>query len=259
MQIWRRLSNQNQTVGWGSIAPLAIAVALLLPIGARADRPASYQYRAASIDGIGKFYYGREIAQVMGYAGASWLERPERAAEERPDWLVEDLPLSSTMTVADIGAGSGYLTRLLSPRVPGGRVYAVDVQPEMVGLLKAIAQRPEFGNVVPVQGAADDVQLPAGSIDLAVMVDVYHELEYPAEIMASVLKALKPDGRVVFVEYRAEDPSVPIKALHKMSEAQIRREMAGLPLAWEPGSERLPLQHLFVFRKREGPQFKAGY
>jgi SAM-dependent methyltransferase len=241
-----------RAVRWGLAVLLAVAFALVLPSGARADGPATYQYRAASVDGIGKFYYGREIAQVMGYAGVSWLERPERAAEERPDWLVEDLHLSPTMTVADIGAGSGYLTRLLSPRVPGGRVYAVDVQPEMVGLLKALAERPEFGNIVPVQGAADDVHLPAGSIDLAVMVDVYHELEYPAEVMAGVLKALKPNGRVVFVEYRAEDPSVPIKALHKMSEVQIRKEMAALPLVWERGSERLPLQHLFVFRKREG-------
>ena len=244
MQIWRRLS--NQPVGLGVIALLAVALAVA------ADGTATYQYRPASVDGIGKFYYGREIAHVMGYAGVPWLERPERAAEERTDWLVEDLHLSPRMTVADIGAGSGYLTRLLSPRVPDGRVYAVDVQPEMVGLLKALSDRPEFGNVVPVQGAADDVHLPAGSIDLAVMVDVYHELEFPAEVMASVLKALKPNGRVLFVEYRAEDPSVPIKALHKMSEAQIRKEMAGLPLVWEPGSERLPLQHLFVFRKREG-------
>jgi SAM-dependent methyltransferase len=230
---------------------LVLGVAIGLPGAVSADGPAVYQYRPASIDGIGKVYYGREIAHVMGYEGVPWLERPEREAEERPDWLVEDLHLSATMTVADIGAGSGYLTRLLSARVPGGHVYAIDVQPEMVALLKALAARPGYGNVLPLQGTADDVRLPAGSTDLAVMVDVYHELEYPAEIMASVLKALKPGGRVVFVEYRAEDPSVPIKALHKMSEAQIRKEMSGLPLVWERGSERLPLQHLFVFRKRE--------
>ena len=235
-----------------SFALLVAVFAFGLPGGARADGPATYQYRPASADGIGKFYYGREIAQVMGYAGVPWLERPERASEERPDWLVEDLHLSPTMTVADIGAGSGYLTRLLSPRVPGGRVYAVDVQPEMVGLLKALAARPGFGNVVPILGAADDARLPANSVDLAVMVDVYHELEYPAEVMRSVLKALKPAGRVAFVEYRAEDPSVPIKELHKMSEAQIRKEMSALPLVWERGSERLPLQHLFVFRRQDG-------
>jgi ubiquinone/menaquinone biosynthesis C-methylase UbiE len=154
------------------------------------------------------------------------------------------------MTVADIGAGSGYLTRLLSARVPDGRVYAVDVQPEMVGLLKSLAAQPGFGNVIPVQGAADDVRLPARSIDVAVLVDVYHELEYPAEVMTSLIAALKPNGRIVFVEYRAEDPAVPILALHKMSESQVRREMSGLPLVWERGSERLPLQHVIVFRKR---------
>lgn len=237
---------------WQAIALLLVVVAFGLAVRAKADDSASYQYRPASVDGIGKFYYGREIAHVMGYEGVSWLERPERASEERPDWLVEDLKLSPTMNVADIGAGSGYITRLLSPRVPGGHLYAVEVQPEMVDLLKSLAARPGFGNVVPIQGTAKDVRLPADSVDLALMVDVYHELEYPAEIMASVLKALKPGGRVVFVEYRAEDPSVPIKELHKMSEAQIRKEMSALPLVWERGSERLPLQHLFVFRKRAG-------
>jgi SAM-dependent methyltransferase len=238
----------------GALAALAafaaVAITSSVPAADGMDGPV-YQYHRASPDGIGKFYYGREIAHVMGYAGVSWLERPERAAEERPDWLVEELRLTPTMTVADIGAGSGYLTRLLSPRVPGGRVYAVDVQPEMVTLLRSLAAEPGYGNVVPVQGAANDVHLPAGSVDLAVMVDVYHELEYPAEVMASVLNALAPNGRVVFVEYRAEDPKVPIKALHKMSAAQIRKEMSGLPLVWEGGSERLPLQHLFVFRKRQ--------
>jgi SAM-dependent methyltransferase len=119
----------------------------------------------------------------------------------------------------------------------------------MVGLLKALAARKGFGNVIPIQGAADDVRLPTSSVDVAVLVDVYHELEYPAEVMASLLKALKPGGRIVFVEYRAEDPSVPILALHKMSEAQVQREMSALPLVPERGSERLPLQHLIVFRK----------
>jgi SAM-dependent methyltransferase len=234
---------------WSAMVLLLIAGACNAPGAAGADDPAAYQYRPASRDGIGKFYYGREIAHVMGYEGVPWLERPERATEERPDWLVEDLHLSPKMTVADIGAGSGYLTRLLSARVPQGRVYAVDVQPEMVGLLKTLAAQPKFGNVIPVLGAADDVRLPSAAIDIAVMVDVYHELEYPAEVMASVLKALKPGGRMVFVEYRAEDPSVPIKALHEMSEVQIRKEMSALPLVWQQGSERLPMQHLFVFAK----------
>jgi hypothetical protein len=125
-RIWIFL--RRPAVALATLATLAVTV--FVPAGAGTDGPI-YQYHRASPDGIGKFYYGREIAHVMGYAGVSWLERPERAAEERPDWLVEELRLTPTMTVADIGAGSGYLTRLLSPRVPGGRVYAVDVQPEM--------------------------------------------------------------------------------------------------------------------------------
>jgi ubiquinone/menaquinone biosynthesis C-methylase UbiE len=209
-----------------------------------------YRFGTASADGIGKFYRGREIAQVMGFEGAAWLDRPEREHEERPDWLIEDLALKPGMTVADIGAGSGYLERRMAPELAHGKIYAVDVQPPMVELLRELARLPEFAQVVPVQGAVDDAHLPPASVDLAVLVDVYHELEFPAELMRSVVRALKPGGRVVLVEYRAEDPAVPIKALHKMSVHQVRLEMAALPLVWERTSERLPLQHLIVFRRQ---------
>jgi SAM-dependent methyltransferase len=208
-----------------------------------------YRESRGSPDGIGKFYQGREIAAVMGFEGAPWLERPSRASEERPDLLVEELHLQPGMSVADIGAGSGYLSRRIAPIVAPGRVFAVDVQPQMVALLTELSQNPKFNNVVPIQGGTDDVQLPPASVDLAVLVDVYHELAYPYEVMRSLVRALKPGGRVVLVEYRGEDPAVPIKALHKMSEAQIRREISVLPLAWERTSERLPMQHIVVFRK----------
>jgi SAM-dependent methyltransferase len=208
-----------------------------------------YREGRGSPDGIGKFYQGREIAAVMGFEGATWLERPSRASEERPDLLVEELHLKPGMTVADIGAGSGYLSRRMAPIVGPGGVFAVDVQPQMVALLTELSQKPEFRNLVPIQGEADDVKLPPASIDLAVLVDVYHELAYPHEVMSSLIRALKPGGRVVLVEYRGEDPSVPIKPLHKMSEAQIRREMSVLPLTWDRTSERLPTQHIVVFRK----------
>jgi SAM-dependent methyltransferase len=236
----------------------ALLCALMLSVGfaptpaAHADTAAPtplYREGRRSPDGIGKFYQGREIAEVMGFEGAQWLERPTRTSEERPDLLVEELHLQPGMSVADIGAGSGYLSRLMAPRVAPGRVFAVDVQPPMVALLTDLSKRPEFTNLVPVQGAADDVKLPPDSVDLAVMVDVYHELAYPYEVMRSLIRALKPGGRVVLVEYRGEDPAVPIKALHKMSVAQIRREMSVLPLAWERTSERLPIQHIVVFRK----------
>jgi SAM-dependent methyltransferase len=208
-----------------------------------------YREGRGSPDGIGKFYQGREIADVMGFEGATWLERSSRESEERPDLLVEELHLQPGMTVADIGAGSGYLSRRMAPLLQPGRVFAVDVQPQMVALLKELSQRPEFKNITPIQGSADDVRLPPDSVDLAVLVDVYHELAYPYEVMRSLTQALKPGGRIVLVEYRGEDPNVPIKALHKMSEAQVRREMSVLPLVWVRTSERLPLQHIVVFRK----------
>jgi SAM-dependent methyltransferase len=208
-----------------------------------------YREGRGSADGIGKFYQGREIAAVMGFEGAPWLERSSRESEERPDLLVKELHLQPGMTVADIGAGSGYLSRLMAPIVAPGGVFAVDVQPEMVALLTELSRIPEFKNLVPIQGDTDDVKLPPASIDLAVMVDVYHELAYPYEVMRSLIRALKPGGRVVLVEYRAEDPTVPIKVLHKMSKAQIHREMSKLPLVWERTSERLPMQRMVVFRK----------
>jgi SAM-dependent methyltransferase len=225
-----------------------VGALLLSPPGAWADAP--YRAGPASPDGIGKFYDGREIAQVMGFEGAGWLERPTREAEERTDWLVEALRLKPGMTVADIGAGSGYLSRRIAPRVAPGTVFAVDVQPQMVALLKKVAAQPGMGHVVPVLGAADDVKLAASTVDLAIMVDVYHELEYPYEVMQSLVRAVKPDGEIVFVEYRGEDPNVPIEALHKMSETQVKREMRRFPLVLERTSERLPLQHILVFRKR---------
>jgi ubiquinone/menaquinone biosynthesis C-methylase UbiE len=210
-----------------------------------------YRIGPASADGIGKFYDGREIAQVMGFDGAPWLDRPSREHEERPDLLVREMRLQPGMTVADIGAGSGYLSRRIAPLVAPGKVFAVDVQPPMVALLEELSKQPGMGNLVAVQGSVDDVKLAADSLDVAVMVDVYHELEFPLEVMRSVVRALKPGGRMVFVEYRAEDPKVPIKALHKMSEAQVRLEMRRLPLVWERTAELLPVQHIIVFRKRE--------
>jgi SAM-dependent methyltransferase len=222
-----------------------------LPTAIAENSVAMPQYREGhgSPDGIGKFYQGREIAAVMGFEAAPWLERSSRASEERPDLLVEELHLQHGMTVADIGAGSGYLSRRMAPLVEPGRVFAVDVQPQMVALLTELSHKPEFRNLVPIQGDTDDVKLPPASIDIAVLVDVYHELAYPYEIMGSLIRALKPGGRVVLVEYRGEDPTVPIKPLHKMSEVQVRREMRVLRLTWERTSERLPLQHIIVFRK----------
>lgn len=215
-----------------------------------AEAAARYTRGSATPDGIGKRYMGREIAGVMGWQGAAWLERTEREREERTDLLLQALQLRPGLVVADIGAGTGYLSRRMAPAVaPGGRVLAVDVQPEMVALLQRSLGPESSGLVKPTLGGEDDVRLPPSSVDLAIMVDVYHELAYPYEVVRSILSALKPGGRLVFVEYRAEDPRVPIKPLHKMSEAQIKREASVHGLVWERTVHTLPWQHLVIFRK----------
>ena len=239
---------------WPRRIAVALCAACLMPLWAApasaADAPPVYEQTARSADGIGKRYMGREIAQVMGWQGAAWLEREAREREERTDLLLPELALKPGMVVADIGAGTGYLSRRMATAVaPLGKVLAVDVQPAMVAMLKDLARRTQQANIEPLLGTETDVRLPAATVDLAIMVDVYHELSRPYEVLASVVRALKPGGRVVFVEYRAEDPSVPIKALHKMSEAQVKREAAVHPLVWERTVTTLPWQHMVVFRK----------
>ena len=229
----------------------AAAVLSLAPGSIVALEAARYERGRASADGIGKRYMGREIAQVMGWQGAAWLERSERDREERTDLLLAELQLRPGLTVADIGAGTGYVARRLARAVgPSGRILAVDVQPQMLRLLADAARREDLRQIEPVLGGVDDVGLPPGSVDLTVMVDVYHELEHPFEVVASIVRALKPGGRLVFVEYRAEDPNVPIKSLHKMSLGQIRREAAAHPLAFERVGGSLPWQHVVVFARR---------
>jgi ubiquinone/menaquinone biosynthesis C-methylase UbiE len=209
-----------------------------------------YERVVPSPDGIGKRYMGREIAGVMGWEGARWLERDSRAREERPELLLRELALAPGMTVADIGAGTGYYTWQLAKQVgPGGRVYAVDVQPEMIAMLDRQMAKRGVHNVVSVLGSDTTVKLPPASVDLAIMVDVYHELAYPSEVLDSIVGALKPGGHIVFVEYRAEDPAIAIKPLHKMSERQVRREATAHGLRWERSIESLPIQHVIVFRK----------
>ncbi len=217
---------------------------------ALASAPAVYEIVRASPDGIGKRYMGREIAHVMGWQGAAWLEREEREREERTDLLVKELALQPGTVVADIGAGTGYIARRMAAQLgAAGVVFAVDVQPEMIEMLRTLALKARLPQIRPVLGTAQDVKLAPASIDLAIMVDVYHELEYPREVLASLVRALKPGGRVVFVEYRAEDAGVPIKPLHKMSEAQVKTEAGAQALVWERTAAGLPWQHIVVFRK----------
>ncbi len=233
-------------------ALVAIALGVAYIAFALADASADlYRKIPATADGIGKTYMGREIAQVMGWQGAQWLEREEREREERGDLLLRELGLKPGMDVMDVGAGTGYYSRRMASLVgPNGKVYAIDVQPEMIEMLNAVATRPGLANIKPVLGSEKSVTLPDSVADLAILVDVYHELEFPSEILTSITRALRPGGRIVFVEYRAEDPRVPIKPLHKMSEAQIRREASQNGLIWERTTRTLPWQHVVIFRKK---------
>ena len=218
--------------------------------GHQSIREQRYETRAIhDPDGIGKFYMGREIAQVMGHEGAAWLERRERLETETPDQVVRQMRLKPTDVVADIGAGTGYFSFRLSRVVPQGKVYAVDIQPEMLAIIEQRKATTGAANVVALLGTEKDTKLPTQAVDVALLVDAYHEFSYPREMMESIVRSLKPGGRVVQVEYRAEDPDVPIKRLHKMSVDQARKEMAAAGLVWKETKSFLPQQHFLVYEK----------
>jgi SAM-dependent methyltransferase len=208
-----------------------------------------YTYRPSARDGIGKVYQGREISFVMGHLGAGWLERPEREQEERTDLLLANLAIEADSVIADIGAGTGYFSLPMAARAPRGRVLAVDIQPEMLAIVTSRAKAAGLANVEPVLATETDPRLPAGAVDVVLMVDAYHEFSHPYEVMQGVVRGLKPGGRVVLIEYRAEDPGVPILTLHKMSETQARKEMKAVGLDWVETRDFLPQQHYMVFRK----------
>lgn len=194
---------------------------------------------------------GRVFAPVMGWQGAPWLERPERLDEEEPDTALDVLHIARGSTVADIGAGSGYMTMRLASRVGSdGTVYANDIQPQMLQMLQRRIDQAHVTNVVLVQGAIDDPKLPAAAVDLELMVDVYHELSRPQEMLRGLRTALKPTGRLALLEYRKEDPAIPIKPDHKMSvrEAKVEVEAEGFVLS--NVDESLPRQHILIFTKR---------
>jgi ubiquinone/menaquinone biosynthesis C-methylase UbiE len=217
------------------------------------NKPPRYEMRKDhDPDGIGKFYMGREIAQVMGHQAAGWLDRPEREKEEAPSKLLEALKIKAGDVVADIGAGSGYFAFRISKLVgPKGKVLAVDIQQEMLDLMKQRIKAKGLTNIELIKGTETDPKLPAKAVDFILMVDVYHEFSHPYEMTEAMIKALKPKGRMVFVEYRLEDPEVPIKLVHKMSQKQVLKEMAIHPLRWVNTSNVLPRQHIIVFQKKE--------
>ena len=230
---------------------MAIAWLVVAGLAAAADSSPRYETRAVhDPDGIGKFYFGREIARVMGPGGIVWLDREERATQEQPQVMIDALQIRPGQTIADLGAGSGYYSFRIAPRVgPKGKVLAIDIQPEMLRAIEARARREQVDNVVTILGSADDPHLADASVDLLFMVDVYHELEYPYEVMTRVRTALKPDGRVALIEYRKEDPAVAIKDVHKMSEQQIIRELEAAGFKHLRTLRSLPVQHLVIFTK----------
>jgi ubiquinone/menaquinone biosynthesis C-methylase UbiE len=237
------------------LAALAFLAAAVL----RADQAAPtqakprYEYREDhDPDGIGKFYLGREIAQVMGHLGADWLDRPTREREEQPARLLKALTIKKGEKIADIGAGSGFFTFRLARLVgPKGKVYAVDIQPEMLAIIRKRMKEQNLTNIKLVRGTEKDPGLPDDGVDLILLVDVYHEFSYPYEMTTAMVKALKPGGRLVFVEYRMEDPRVPIKLVHKMTKKQVLKEMkAHAGLGHVKTIETLPWQHIIIFEKK---------
>ena len=231
----------------GGSPPLPLAS----PAAEESARTIEYVYGPATPDGTGKYYMGREISQVMGHLGADWLERDTREAEERTDLLLGFLADQGTRdaTGADIGAGTGYFALPWAAELREGRVLAVDIQPEMLAILRSRTAALGIDNVEPVLGSIDDPSLPAGEVDVVLIVDAYHEFSHPREMMAGIVRGLRPGGRLVLVEYRGEDPFVPIKDLHKMTEAQAILEVEEAGLEWVETRDFLPMQHVLVFEK----------
>ena len=213
-----------------------------------------YEWRPSEhLSGTGKFYLGREIARLTGgERDTAWLERPTRETSELPARVVQALGLKASDVVADIGAGTGYFTFRLSGEVPRGRVLAVDVQPEMLEVIRERMAKEDVGNVEPVLGTEKDPRLPAASVDVALVVDAYHEFAYPREMMEHIAEALRPGGRLVLVAYRGEDPTLPVGPLRKLTEAQAREEMEAVGLRWRETKDVLPQQHFMVFEKPAG-------
>lgn len=209
-----------------------------------------YETGTPAEDGIGKFYMGREIAQVMGAAGADWLERNTRDKEENTKLAIQKIDLSPAYVVADIGAGTGYYTFKISQKVPQGKVYAVEIQDEMIAYLNNRKKESGIENVEVIKGSNRSANLPDNSVDLAIMVDVYHELEYPHEMLHAIKKSLKSQGKLLLLEYRAEDPSIQIKPLHKMSVEQVNKELQanGFKLSYK--GDFLPIQHFLLYEKK---------
>lgn len=210
----------------------------------------TYTFGKRSPDGIGKYYLGREISFIMGAEGAEWLERNNRQQEENTRLAIEKMELSPLSVVADIGAGTGYYTFAIARKIPQGKVYAIEIQDEMIKYLEQKKKASGSNNVEVIKSTAQSPNLPQNSVDLAIMVDVYHELEFPHEMLQSIRKGLKSDGKLLLLEFRAEDPSVAIKPHHKMSMMQANKEMSANGFQLEYNGDFLPIQHFLLYKKK---------
>lgn len=220
------------------------------PILGQSSSDTLYTVKSGDPFGTGKWYMGREIAHVMGFHGLEWLERPEREKEEKTSKLIKNLDLQPTDVVADIGAGSGYHVFRMAPLLSKGKVYAVDIQQEMLNVMGAKIAADGLANVELVKGDESSANLPPNTIDKVLMVDVYHEFSFPREMLASMHLALKDQGRIYLIEYRREDDWIPIKAVHKMTETQAAKELESSGFVLEKNMGNLPWQHCMVFRKK---------
>lgn len=210
-----------------------------------------YTYKNPDRDGTGKVYMGREIAQVMSFQGKAWLERDSRPEEENTQLAIENLPVKENSVVADIGAGTGYYTFRIARKVPEGKVYAVEIQDDALEYLKNRGTQLQLKQVEPIQGGEKSPNLPEGSVDLALMVDVYHELLYPQEMLCEIRRSLKPGGKLLLIEYRGEDPKVGIKKLHKMTVDQIKKELTANGFHLVQNGQFMNIQHFLVFEKED--------
>ena len=218
-------------------------------VGQMSNSYKKYTFKRGDINGIGKWYMGREIAYVMGFQGIGWLERSDREKEENVYKLIQNMSLKSNDTIADVGAGSGYHVFRIAPLVNKGMVYAVDIQIEMLMAIEKTKESTKIRNIETILGDEKSIHLPKNSVDKILMVDVYHEFNFPIEMINSIKNALKPNGQLFLIEYRGEDPKVPIKKIHKMTEKQAVKEMEAAGFKLKENIDNLPWQHCMLFVK----------
>jgi ubiquinone/menaquinone biosynthesis C-methylase UbiE len=224
-------------------------VCFLLAMDTYAQTAEVYAFKDPSSGGTGKVYMGREIAQLMSFQGKDWLERDSRPNEENTALAISNLPVSRNSVVADIGAGTGYYTFRIAEKVPDGKVYAVEIQEAAVQYLKERAQQLNVDNVEAIQGGEQSPNLPENALDLVIMVDVYHELLYPQEMLKAIKRSLKSNGKLLLIEYRGEDPKLRIKKLHKMTVQQIEKELGSNGFRLAQNGQFMNIQHFLVFEK----------